>query len=297
LTDAALPTPSATVTRVLDAPAPGLAVGRGSSSSVLGRPVLGRAVPFTFAQARRRWPVLLPLAILLPLALGLAATIDGGHLLVWDAPLTASAVAHRSPWIDDLALAVSRLGAWTVVYPVAALLAWIASRRSRTLAMLIVLTVAARPAFEWLLKDLVARPRPSGARLVTGTGFSFPSGHVLAAAATWAFLPPVVALYVRRRALWWAAVGVAGSIIGLVAWSRVWLGVHWTSDVVASLAIAFVALSAIEARLDRRSPLAAVRGAEDVAQAGDLDHPGREGRDAGDAEPHAGVDDLVAGRQ
>lgn len=111
-----------------------------------------------------------------------------------------------------------------------------------------------RPVFEWALKLLVARPRPEGARLVTGTGFSYPSGHVLAAAATWAFLPPVVALYTRRRAVWWAAVGAAGTLIGMIAWTRVWLGVHWTSDVVASLFLAFIALSWIEAYLERRTP-------------------------------------------
>jgi undecaprenyl-diphosphatase len=194
----------------------------------------------------------LPFAVLLPLLLGAAAMVDAGRLLVWDAPLTARAVAHRSPWIDEMALAISRLGAWPVIYPVGALLAWCASRRSRTLAAVIVVVVACRPALEWLLKDLVARPRPDGARLVDGTSYSFPSGHVLAAAATWAFLPPVVALYTRRRALWWAAVGVAGSMVGLMAWSRVWLGVHWTSDVVASLAIAFVVLSAVEAWLHRK---------------------------------------------
>ena len=212
---------------------------------------LGLSVPCTFAQVRRRWPLLLPTVALVPLVLGMAALVDGGRLLVWDAPLTARAVAHRTPWIDELALAVSRLGAWPVVYSVGALLAALASRRSRTLATVIVVVVACRPAFEWLLKDIVERPRPVGDRMVAGTGYSFPSGHVLAAAATWAFLPPVLALYTRRRALWWAAVGVAGSIVGLVAWSRVWLGVHWTSDVVASLAIAFIALSGAEAWLHR----------------------------------------------
>jgi undecaprenyl-diphosphatase len=229
--------------------------------------VLGLAVPCTFAEVRRRWPLLLPAVALVPLVLGLAALVDGGRLLVWDAPLTARAVAHRNPWIDELALAVSRLGAWPVVYSVGALLAAIASRRSRTLAMIIVAVVACRPAFEWLVKDLVARPRPVGDRLVAGTGYSFPSGHVLAAAATWAFLPPVIALYTRRRALWWAAVGVAGAIVGLVGWSRVWLGVHWTSDVVASLAISFVALTAAEAWLHRSARSAPPADPADPADA------------------------------
>ena len=115
--------------------------------------------------------------------------------------------------------------------------------------MPLALLVAARPPVEWALKALVARPRPVGARLVRGTGFSHPSGHVLAAAATWAFLPPVVGLYIRRRAWWWFAVATAALIVVLVAWSRVWLGVHWTSDVVGSFALAFLAFSGVEAWL------------------------------------------------
>ena len=77
-------------------------------------------------------------------------------------------------------------------------------------------TIAARPAVEWLLKDLVGRPRPTGARLVAGTGFSYPSGHVLAAAVTWGFVPVIAALYIHRRWLWWALTGVAWSAIALV---------------------------------------------------------------------------------
>ncbi len=219
---------------------------------------VGLRAPVTYASIRRRWPVLTPLAAVIPLLLGLLASVDGGRLLVWDAPLTTAAVTHRTPWLDDLALAVSRLGSWVVVFPVGALLALAAVRRSRPLACAILVTVAARPAIEWLLKDAIARPRPGGARLVPGTGYSYPSGHVLAAAATWAFLPIVVALYTHRKAIWWAAVATACTLITLVAWSRVWLGVHWTSDVGASLLLSFLALSAVEAWVERRHSRSAI---------------------------------------
>jgi undecaprenyl-diphosphatase len=215
-------------------------------------PVATRGTPITFRAVRQRWPLLLPLAVLLPVVLGALAMVDGGRLLLWDAPLTSAVVGHRSAWIDNLALAVSRLGAWPVVFPLGAALALAAVRRSPRLAWIVVLVVATRPAFEWLLKDIVARPRPDGARLVAGTGFSFPSGHPLAAIATWAFVPAVVALYTHRRWLWWTSVGIAGTVVALVAWSRVWLGVHWASDVVASLALGYLALNAVEAWLHRR---------------------------------------------
>jgi undecaprenyl-diphosphatase len=155
---------------------------------------------------------------------------------------------------------VSRLGSTPVVLAAGAAGVILAARRCRSVALVMLVTVAARPAVEWLLKDLVARPRPSGAQLVAGTGFSYPCGHVLAAAATWGFVPVIAALYVHRRWLWWTLTGLAGSTIVLVAWSRVWLGVHWTSDVVGSLALAFIALSAAELAIASRHRRPSVTG-------------------------------------
>ena len=149
-----------------------------------------------------------------------------------------------------MALLVSRLGSTPVVIVAGLAGVVLAARRCRTVAVVMLLTVAARPPFEWLVKEAIGRPRPSGARLVPGTGFSYPSGHVLAAAATWGFIPVIAALYIKRRWIWWALTTLACAVIALVAWSRVWLGVHWTSDVVGALAIAFVALSAAEAAID-----------------------------------------------
>jgi membrane-associated phospholipid phosphatase len=196
-------------------------------------------------------PWLLWGAVVLAVLLGVGAAIDDGRLLVWDRPITDAVVRLRSPGVDRVALWVSRLGSTPVVLAAGAAGIALAARRSRLVALVMLVVVATRPPFEWLVKEIVAQPRPSGARLVAGTGFAYPSGHVLAAAATWGFVPAIATLYVKRRWVWWALTGMAGSVIVLVAWCRVWLGVHWTSDVVGSLAIAFVALSAAEATLDR----------------------------------------------
>jgi membrane-associated phospholipid phosphatase len=231
---------------------------------------LHRSPPITLRQVREWQPWLLPGAVALALLLGVVAAIDGGRMLAWDRPLTDQFVAQRSPGLDRVALWVSRLGSTPVVIAAGVAGILLAARRCRSVAVVMLVMVAARPPFEWLLKEVVARPRPTGARLVAGTGFAYPSGHVLAAAVTWGFVPVIAGLYVKRRWVWWALTVLAWSVIGLIAWSRVWLGVHWTSDVVGGLAIAFVAVSVAEAVLDSQHSPARVcpRTRRHDAQAG-----------------------------
>lgn len=218
----------------------------------ISAPDLHRSPPITLRNIWERFPWLLVAAAALAVALGVLAAIDGGRLLVWDGPITDAVVEHRSRGVDRVALWISRLGSTPVVLIAGAVGIALAAARCRWVALVMFVVLAARPPFEWLVKEIVAHPRPSDARLVPGTGFSYPGGHVLAAAATWGFVPAIAGLYVTRRWLWVALAVAAWSVIVLVAWCRVWLGVHWTSDVVGSLAIVFVALAAAETAIYRR---------------------------------------------
>jgi undecaprenyl-diphosphatase len=191
--------------------------------------------------AANRW--VLPAAVALFAALALGA-IAGW--LVWDEPISRWVVGSRTSGLDDVFREVSFLGSTKVVILVSAIAALLAARRCPRLALVIIAIALARPATEFLLKELVSRPRPVGNRMVGGEGYSFPSGHPLATVASWGTLPLVAALYTRRRLLWWSvAVGV-WLIVVLVSMSRVYLGVHWTSDVVASIALGVVGVAVAE---------------------------------------------------
>jgi undecaprenyl-diphosphatase len=212
--------------------------------------------------AANRW--VLPVAVALLAVLGLGA-ISGW--LVWDEPISRWVFDSRTAGLSDLFRELSFLGSTKVVILVSAIAALLAARRCPRLALVIIAIALARPATEFLLKEFVSRPRPVGDRMVGGEGYSFPSGHPLATVASWGTLPLVAALYTRRRMLWWSiAIGVWVMVV-LVAMSRVYLGVHWTSDVVASLALAVVGVSVAE-RFVVRSECACSPGALEDHAAG-----------------------------
>ena len=142
---------------------------------------------------------------------------------------------------------VTDLGAAGVLVPLvlAAGLAWRWRRGSwRPLALL-----AGAAAGAWVVqvavKQLVERPRPpAGLALSHATGFAFPSGHATDAAAVYGMLAVLLARSGRpaARVAAWAG---AAALVALVGLSRLYLGVHWLSDVVAGAALGIAWLLAI----------------------------------------------------
>jgi undecaprenyl-diphosphatase len=107
---------------------------------------------------------------------------------------------------------------------------------NKAIPALLVLTVGGQFTIVAVVKEIVDRARPDVAQLTGFSSSSFPSGHATAAPATFA---PIALLLGRRRsrparaALAGAAVAVAVTVAG----TRVLLGVHWLTDVLAGLAV------------------------------------------------------------
>ncbi len=204
---------------------------------------LHRNPPMTLGRVRARHTWILPTAIVVFTLLAIGAAFDW---LFWDKPIANWVYDHRTSDIIWFARHVSFLGSTPIVFSLSLVLAVIAWPRCPRLAMAILVIALARPVTEHFLKLLVDRPRPDGHRLVNGKGPSFPSGHPLATAASWCLIPLVAALYVKRRAVWWAiAISVWTLAVGVAA-TRVVLGVHWPTDVVASLVLVIVGVAAVE---------------------------------------------------
>lgn len=93
-----------------------------------------------------------------------------------------------------------------------------------------------------LLKNIVERPRPEGYRLITETGYSFPSGHSMISAAFYGLIIYFIWKNVKDKKLKYISCALLGILIVLIGISRIYLGVHYASDVIGGFTISIVYL-------------------------------------------------------
>ena len=84
-----------------------------------------------------------------------------------------------------------------------------------------------------ILKLIVRRARPTGFRLIAETGYSFPSGHSMVSMAFYGYLIYLIYKNVRNKKLRWTLITCFSLLILIIGMSRIYLGVHYTSDVFA----------------------------------------------------------------
>jgi len=165
-------------------------------------------------------------------------------------------IGHQTPLLHNLALAITWIGS----PPAMVLLAigagaWLYTRGGRSKAGVVV----AAPAFGWLvsgiIKALYGRARPAGAALLREQTYSFPSGHAATSAAV---VVTLCYVFARERVISWpTAILVGGAVPLVVGLTRLYLDVHWTTDVVGGWAVGlFIAAlsAAVYERLRKSAP-------------------------------------------
>ena len=92
------------------------------------------------------------------------------------------------------------------------------------------------------LKSLLQRPRPTGFRIINETGYSFPSGHSMISMAFYGFLIYLIYKNAKNKYLKLTLIIILFILIISIGLSRIYLGVHYTSDVLAGflLSIAYL---------------------------------------------------------
>lgn len=165
--------------------------------------------------------------------LSVLVSVDHGSAVhAVDRPVTIWVVHHRSSGWTAFFRGITNLGNPAVAFVGGIVLAVVTVFRSRWTALLLLLLALVRPLASTLAKDVVDRTRPKVPELVHTTGASYPSGHVLAATVFWGAIPVAMLAWSAARGFVRAAAIVAACAVFVVACSRVYLGVHWLTDVV-----------------------------------------------------------------
>lgn len=184
----------------------------------------------------------------------LDAVVENDDLAVADQP-TVQWLAHRRPeWSNGAVVALTDLGGKVLLTALLAGTAAAAAIRLRSWRPLLLATVAGGGSVLLVaaVKALIARDRPGVLhRAIFESGFSFPSGHAansLVVLGTVAWLVGLLTAHRTARATAWVAAGILTAAVGV---SRVYLGVHYPSDVLAGwlLGATWLVTVAVAARL------------------------------------------------
>ncbi|MGN1269641.1 MAG: phosphatase PAP2 family protein [Clostridia bacterium] len=115
--------------------------------------------------------------------------------------------------------------------------------KNKKYGLLIAINLFISTVLNIILKNIFDRARPEGYRLIEAGGFSFPSGHSMASMTFYGFLIYLILKKVQNKYIKWTSVIILSIIILAVGISRIYLGVHYASDVIGGFCFSIIYLA------------------------------------------------------
>ena len=109
--------------------------------------------------------------------------------------------------------------------------------KDKKIGLSIFLNLVIATTLNQLLKRILQRPRPTEYRIIEETGYSFPSGHSMVSMAFYGYLIYLIYKYVKNKYIKWTLIVLLSILICSIGISRIYLGVHYTSDVLGGFLI------------------------------------------------------------
>ena len=162
--------------------------------------------------------------------------------LVIDEAIYNFIMKSRCPFLDNYFTFITKLGnrnAIAIVVIVSCLIL-----RNRDIIYIISSTVTS-VGFNTIIKYLVKRARPSHLRLIVEKGFSFPSGHAMISICVYGVILYLIVCNIKNKYLKYTLAILLGILILSIGISRIYVGVHYPTDVLAGYSLAIVIIIVI----------------------------------------------------
>ena len=178
--------------------------------------------------------IILAFLFLLIMILVLINHIDGLDSFVYQ-----NIYKIRNRFWDYLFMSITKLGNSIPIFCITIILLLLLDNNSRNiLGTTIIATVLSNQA----LKHIIKRTRPEHIRLIKQGGYSFPSGHAMISIAVYGFLIYYVQMKVKNKRLKLFLTILLSLLIILIGLSRIYVGVHYPSDVIAGYTLSMIIL-------------------------------------------------------
>ena len=202
-----------------------------------------------FVRYDKQWPYIITSAIALLIVVGgiklfikLTENLKTDVLAQYDTNITDYIISHRSPALTQYLVFVTNVGdvyGYLIVFPLCSLAFYLIFKSWNYVLQLSLVMVLALSS-NILLKDVINRSRPELEHLVTVETLSYPSGHAMTAMAFYGFL--IYLFYRFRINLFSKCIGIVllTLLIFSIGVSRIYLGVHFPSDIVGGFIAGFI---------------------------------------------------------
>ncbi|WP_261130371.1 phosphatase PAP2 family protein [Bacillus sp. Marseille-Q3570] len=141
----------------------------------------------------------------------------------------------QTPWLTNIMIFMTHAGdTYTYVFVVIIVLVILLKKSLKWEAFVLLITILGSWGMNTFLKGSFERERPDLEHLVEVGGYSFPSGHAMVSIAAYGIMAYLLIQYFRKSGKpYWPIVLLAGLWIFLIGFSRIYLHVHYPSDVIA----------------------------------------------------------------
>lgn len=162
----------------------------------------------------------------------IAINVFKKEIFTWDTSIYNYLMQKRNIKLNELVIVFTELGGAIVITIITILLLIFTKKEHKKMILINVIFIT---LLNQILKIIFMRPRPEIMRLIDENGYSFPSGHSMVSTAFYGLLIYLIYKNVKNKYLkWFGCIALSLIILGICL-SRIYLGVHYASDVVGGL--------------------------------------------------------------